>query len=212
MECPNVHIILPQVVALLFYSNEYSLTANKHYKWIPTISMTFSTDCYAQNFFSICLSSPWIVSSSSLTHIGKPMFSPFVNIPWWTHSSLYTLHILLWISQSLASSWQKQEVKDSPHKLFTHADYADDIALQANSPIQAESLLCSLEWAADGIGLHVNAVKTEYMCFNQRGKISTLKSGPLKLADKFTNFERSVSSTENDINAHLTSKGMDSNQ
>ena len=40
-------------------------------------------------------------------------------------------------------------------------------------PDQAESLLHSLEQAASGIGLYVNADKTEYMCFNQRGNIST---------------------------------------
>ena len=39
------------------------------------------------------------------------------------------------------------------------ANYADDIALQANTPSQAESLLHSLEEAAGSIGLHVNADK-----------------------------------------------------
>ena len=57
-------------------------------------------------------------------------------------------------------------------------DYADDIALLANTPAQAETLLHSLEQAAGGIGLHVNTDRTEYMCFNQRGDISTLKSRP----------------------------------
>ena len=71
--------------------------------------------------------------------------------------------------------------------------------LLANSPIQAESLLHSLEWAAGGIGLYVNTDKTEYMCFNQRGDI-TLKGCPLKLVDKFTYLGSSVLSTENDIN------------
>ena len=79
-------------------------------------------------------------------------------------------------------------------------DYADDIALLANSPAQAKSLLHSLERAAGGIGLHVNADKTEYMCFNQIGNISTLKGGPLKLVDKFIDLESSVSLTRNDIN------------
>ena len=54
---------------------------------------------------------------------------------------------------------------------ITDADYADDLALLANTPTQAESLLHSLERAAARIGLHVNADKTEYMCFNQRGGI-----------------------------------------
>ena len=39
----------------------------------------------------------------------------------------------------------------------------------ANTPNQAETLLHSLEQAAAGIVLHVNAHKTEYMCFNQIG-------------------------------------------
>ena len=44
----------------------------------------------------------------------------------------------------------------------------------------------SLERAAAGIGLHVNARKTEYMCYNQTGDISTLDGTSLKLVDKFT--------------------------
>ena len=66
------------------------------------------------------------------------------------------------------------------------ADYTDDIALPANTPAQAETLLHSLERAAAGIGPHVNAQKMEYICFNQRGDISTLNGSSL-LVDKFTN-------------------------
>ena len=63
---------------------------------------------------------------------------------------------------------------------------ADDIMLRVNSPAQDQSLLNSLERAAGAIGLHINADKTEYMCFNQRGDISTLNVRSLKLVDKFT--------------------------
>ena len=83
---------------------------------------------------------------------------------------------------------------------LTDANYADDIAHLANTPAQAEFLQHSLEWAAGSIGLHANADKTEYMCFNQRGGISTLKGGPLKLVDKFTYLRSSISSIENNIN------------
>ena len=48
------------------------------------------------------------------------------------------------------------------------ADYVDDIALLANTPTQAEILLHSLERAAVGISLNVNAHKTEYIFFNQK--------------------------------------------
>ena len=68
-----------------------------------------------------------------------------------------------------------KEAEDTPAQTITDADYTDDIALLVNTPAQAETLLHSLERAAAGIGLHVNADKTEYICFNQSGDISTLK-------------------------------------
>ena len=80
---------------------------------------------------------------------------------------------------------------------------ADDITLLANAPAQAVTLLHSLELAAAGIGLHVNAHKTEYMCFNQRDDISTLNGRSLNLVDKFTYLGSSVSSTETDVNTWL---------
>ena len=88
-------------------------------------------------------------------------------------------------------------------KTIIDTDYADDIAILANTPNQAETLLHSLERAAAGIGLYVNAHKTEYMCYNQTGDISTLDGTPLKLVDKFTYLESSISSTEKDIDTRL---------
>ena len=90
-----------------------------------------------------------------------------------------------------------------PAQTITDADYADGIALLANTPTQAESLLHSLEQAAGGIGHHVNADKTEYRCFNQKGDISTLIDGSLKLVNEFTYLGTSVLSTENDISMRL---------
>ncbi len=48
-----------------------------------------------------------------------------------------------------------------------------------------------------------HAHKTEYMCFNQTGDISTLGRSSLKLEDKFTYLGSSVSSTEKDIDTRL---------
>ena len=62
----------------------------------------------------------------------------------------------------------KERSRRYPLQTITDAEYADDIALLANTPAQVESLLHSLEWATGGIGLHINADKTEYMCFNQK--------------------------------------------
>ena len=90
-----------------------------------------------------------------------------------------------------------------PAQTITDADYADNIALLANTPAKTESLRRSLERAAGGRGLHVYADKTESTCVNQRGNISTLRGGPLKLVDKFTYLGCSIPSTENDMNARL---------
>ena len=94
----------------------------------------------------------------------------------------------------------KKRSRRYPAKTITDADY---VAILANTPNQAETLLHSLERAATGIGLHVNAHKTEYMCFNQTGDISTLEGTSLKLVDKFTYLGSSVSSTKKDINMRL---------
>ena len=98
----------------------------------------------------------------------------------------------------------KKRSRRFPAKTITDADYADDITLLANTPNQAETLLHSLERADAGIGPHVNAHKTEYMCYNQTGDISTLDGTSLKLVDKFTYQGSSVSSTEKDIDTRLT--------
>ena len=98
----------------------------------------------------------------------------------------------------------KKRSRRYPATTITDADYADDIAILANTPDQAETLLHSLERAAASIGLYVNAHKTEYMCYNQTGDISTLEGTPLKLVDKFAYLGSSVESTEKDIETRLT--------
>ena len=97
----------------------------------------------------------------------------------------------------------KERSRRYPIKTITDAVYADDIAPLANAPAQSKTLIYSLERAAAGIGIHINAHKTEYMCFNQTGDISTLKDNSLKLVDKFTYRGSSVSSTETDTDTQL---------
>ena len=98
----------------------------------------------------------------------------------------------------------KKRRRRYPAKTITDADYANNIAILANTPDQAETLLHRLERAAAGIGLYVNAYKTEYMCYNQTGSISTLDGIPLKLVDEFTYLGGSVESTEKHIDTRLT--------
>ena len=112
---------------------------------------------------------------------------------------LYSTALGNWVNGSLWCVSRRH-----PAKTITDANYADDIAILANTPNQAETLLHSLERTATGIGLHVNAHKTEYMCYKQTGDITTLDGTPLKLVDKFTYLGSSVSLTEKDIDMRLT--------
>ena len=98
----------------------------------------------------------------------------------------------------------KKRSRRYPAKTITDAGYADDIAILANTPVQAETLLHCLERAAAGIGLYVKAHKTELICFNQTGDISTLSGSSLKLGDRFTHLGNSVLSTEKYIDTLLT--------
>ena len=90
-----------------------------------------------------------------------------------------------------------------PARAIADTDYANDITILANTPNQAKTQLHGLKQGAGGIGLHVNADKTEYICFNQRGDISTVNGSSLKLMDKFTYLGSSVLSTENNVNTRL---------
>ena len=98
-----------------------------------------------------------------------------------------------------------------PAKTITDVDYADDIAILANSSAQAETLLHSLERATAGIGLHVNGPKTEYMSFNQTGDIFYTKQFLSKTRWQ-DHLPRKQFLINRDRHRHTTSKGMDSYQ
>ena len=85
--------------------------------------------------------------------------------------------------ERLLIKMKTERSRSYPAQTIIDADYIDDKALLANTPAQAETLLHSLERAAAGISLHVNARKAEYMCFNQRGDVATLNGSSLKLVD-----------------------------
>ena len=60
----------------------------------------------------------------------------------------------------------KERSRRYPAQTITNTDYVDGMALLANVPTQAETLLKSLKRAGGDIGLHVNTDKTQYICFN----------------------------------------------
>ena len=99
------------------------------------------------------------------------------------------------IDRSNERKWsytKKARIRQYPVQTITDTDYADDIALLANTLTQAGSLLHSLEQAA--LASLSMQTKMECMCFNKKGDISTLKGGSLKLVDKFTYLGSRVSS------------------
>ena len=56
--------------------------------------------------------------------------------------------------------------RNIPVAIYLSEDSADDLTLLKNTPAQTESLLHSLEQAAGGISLYMNANKTEYVCLH----------------------------------------------
>ena len=95
-----------------------------------------------------------------------------------------------------------QAASHVPSRRNYYTDYTDDIALLVNTPTQGEYLLQSLEQAAGGAGLYVNADQTECMCFYQ-GDISTLNGCSLNLIDNVMYLGSNVSSTKSVISTHL---------
>ena len=67
-----------------------------------------------------------------------------------------SIHLSIFTLENNRSRWYSAPT-------ITDANYADDIALLANTLTEAESLRHSLQRAAGGIGLHANVDKTEYV-------------------------------------------------
>ena len=111
---------------------------------------------------------------------------------------LQHIYIYIYIMKDNDFKQAKERSKRYPAQTITDVDYANDIALLAKTPARVETRLHGVERAAAGIGLHVNADKSEYIC-----DISTLNGKSLKLLDKFTYIGSSVSSTEKDVNTRL---------
>ena len=90
-----------------------------------------------------------------------------------------------------------------PAITITDADYADDLALMADTIADAQSLLHSLEIAAGDVGLYVNAGKTEFISYNQDGSINTLAGKDLKSVKSFVYLGSNVASTEADVKTRI---------
>ena len=93
------------------------------------------------------------------------------------------------IKRSSKRKWfhtKKARSRQYPTETMIDADYAEDLVLFINATTQAKFLLYSIQQVTGGIGLFMNANKTEFMCLEQEGAISTISGKPLKLVDQFS--------------------------
>lgn len=85
----------------------------------------------------------------------------------------------------------------------TDVDFADDLALLANSLTHAQDLLISLETAANSVGLYLNEDKTEYLHLTPdqpvQLQIESLSGEILKCVDDFKYLGSFVMSSEKDF-------------
>ena len=109
----------------------------------------------------------------------------------------YVFQMLIDLIKENSFTLKKAKNRHYLAETIMNTDYTDDIELLANTPAQAESLLHSLELAAGDIGLYVNTNKTEFMCFDREGTISTLNGSPLKLVDNYMYLSSSSVSLSN---------------
>ena len=85
----------------------------------------------------------------------------------------YVLRIALDENKELGLTLTKQKSRRYPGKKITDADYADDLAVLADTLKDVTTLLHNIEKVAKQIGLYLNADKTEFICENQDASAST---------------------------------------
>ena len=108
-------------------------------------------------------------------------------------------------NKELGLTLTKQKSRRYPGKKITDADYADDLAVLADTLKDATTLLHNIEKVAKQIGLYLNADKTEFICENEEASV-----GMKSLADKnikqvldFKYLGSYIASTEHDVNIRL---------
>ena len=113
-----------------------------------------------------------------------------------THIKIYILKTSIDLIKENGFTLKKTRSRWYPVKIITDVNYTDDLALLTNIPVLAGFLLHSQEQVTRHIGLYVNAIKKEFMCFKKEGAFSTLNGKCLKLVDQFTYLGSNISSTE----------------
>ena len=88
---------------------------------------------------------------------------------------------------------------------ITGADYADDLAVQADVLKDATFLQHSIKRTVRETGLYLNADKTEFIYFNQDASegMKSLNSEKIKQVEEFKYLGGYIASTEHDVNIRL---------
>ena len=134
------------------------------------------------------------------------VFGVWSEEPWAPYLFIICLKYIFWMSIDIdlmkenGFTIKKAKSRQYPIIESNHTDY---LALLANTPAPAESLLHSLDQAAGGISLFMNPNKIEFVCFKQKGTTSTQSGELLKLVNQFKFYGSNISSTERDVNICL---------
>ena len=98
--------------------------------------------------------------------------------------------------------YQPRKSSRYPALYITVADFADDIALLPDNLQGAQSLLSSLESAANSAGLHLNETKTEVMPVNiyKTQEFKTLSENTLKSVQDYKYLASHIRNSEKDLN------------
>ena len=102
-----------------------------------------------------------------------------------------------------------------PSKHVTNVDFADDLALMAESHSSAQALLSSLECAANSVGLYLNESKTEYVNINGNNPDPVIKSSSgkvLKCVEDFKYLGSFIMDSAKDFNTRKVMAWMACNR
>ena len=120
----------------------------------------------------------------------------------------YFLQMPLDLNNNQGFQLHPRKSSRNPAVYLTDADFADDIALISDSIINTQTLLNSLESAANCVGLYLKETKTEYMNYTNsidNMVIKTVSGYILKRVEDYKYLGSFASTSKKDFNAR---KGM----
>ena len=103
---------------------------------------------------------------------------------------------------TLGIQTRPRQSRRQPARMLTDLDFANDLALLANTVVNAQKLLSSLEEAAAEVELLINQKKTKYMCICADSAPETsvrVRKGEIDQVDDFCYLGSNVRNSERDM-------------